>query len=64
MGGGLRRHRRDARRKTAAESTEEVVGRAPLWQRLGLQTGGRRRGSLVGGSTAVMTMGGQGQLTM
>ena len=41
-GGGLRQQRRHARRQKVAESTEEVVGRAPLRRRCGPRPRGRR----------------------
>ena len=50
--GDLRLHRDDARRRMMAETSVQVVRRAPLRQYRGLRPGGRRRGSLLSGSAA------------
>ena len=52
--GELRLHRDDARRRTVAEVSVQVVKRAPLGQCRGLRPGRRQRGSLLSGSTAAL----------
>ena len=52
--GEPRLHRDDARRRTMAEVSVQVVRRAPLRRCRGLRPGGRRRGSFLSGSAAAM----------
>ena len=47
-------HRDDARRRTIAEISVQVVRRAPLRRCRGLRPVGRRRGSFLSGSAAAM----------